>query len=157
MDYNLFRVGNMVLYSKNTPYLKHRATITEINQDGTMMLSYKRYPNDEVQTAKAELYEISAIPVNIHILHGLGFVLNEKTKVISRNGVNIINTVYLKPLKDDLGNTIPLYDFKGFRLVVKTISAKRDEEEVMANTVDVNAFHALQNYYSINYKEEITL
>jgi hypothetical protein len=158
MNYSSLREGNIVRYvGKLHEYQSFRGRVVSINQDDTFTLAIKRYPKDEEHLICAYPYEIAPVVIDINKLTSLGFTLNKKNRVITRGDINIINMGYLKPDKDMYGNPCTTLDIKGFRLLTGRISEDRKEDEVMANSVDVNSFHALQNYYSINFREELHL
>ena len=160
MDYSLLKVGNSIVYNGSlNDYRNQIGTITSISQDETFSLSIKKKwpPNSQASNIVAYTKDVMPVIMNIGKLNDLGFALNEKTNVISRQDVNIINVAYVKPYKDDFGHDRLSLDVKGFRLVVNGFPLGADEDVVLKNTIDVNSLHSLQNYYFENLKEELYL
>ena len=158
MDYSLLKEGNIIRYHGSLPaYSGQTGRIISRREDEAFMLAIKGFPDDAEHEIAAYPNEISPVHMHVDLFIRLGFWQNEQTKILTRNNINARSFTYVKDVQNERGERGRLYDFKGFRLFIGVIPIDFNETDVLANTIDVNTFHALQNYYSTNFGENLVL
>jgi len=158
MDFSLLKPGNIVRYHGGVgAFSGQNGRIVSHREDGAFIIAIKSYPKDAEHEIVAYSHDISPLHMDITMFSQLGFAQDQKTKVLTRGNVSIASFTYIKDTQNEQGEKGILYDFKGFRLITGKIPADLNEDELLANTIDVNSFHALQNYYSLNLGENLNL